>query len=236
MMWFEASDITTFPDVETALSEPDGLLACGGNLSKTTLLSAYRCGIFPWFSDGEPIMWWSPSLRAVIATDHVHISKNMAKLMRQQRVEVSFDTDFSAVIARCALPSPVDCREQTWITPQMQRAYQCLHDEGYAHSVEIRDKNNQLIGGLYGVFINNCFCGESMFSEQSNASKLALIYLAQFLHHFGCEVIDCQMPTTHLLTMGAQTMPRKTFCDMIKKQNTNSALYGKSWRDLWRPY
>ncbi len=234
--WFDNADISTFPDIDTALVEPDGLLALGGNLSVATLTQAYRCGIFPWFSDDDPIMWWSPSQRAIIRPSHIHISKNMKKLMRQQRYRITIDKTFSSVLQHCSTDSHIIERQETWITTEMQWAYQELFAKNIAHSVEVWNEKDELVGGLYGVFVKNCFCGESMFSGEKNTSKLALIHLAQFLQSYRCEVIDCQLPTAHLMSLGANVMPRKDFISMLNQSDDNQQLINKNWSALWQQY
>ncbi|PID64904.1 MAG: leucyl/phenylalanyl-tRNA--protein transferase [Gammaproteobacteria bacterium] len=239
--WFDGQDILHFPSVERALAEPDGLLAIGGNLSVETLRNAYENGIFPWFDETQPIMWWSPSIRAVIQTRHIHISKNMHKLIRQtqkqgqshgqSRYQITADRHFSAVVAACSAVKAT--RQSTWITKAMQQAYQQLYDNGIAHSIEVCNADKQLVGGLYGVFVKNCFCGESMFSGEKNTSKLALIALAEFLNRHGCPLIDCQLPTAHLATMGAVEIPRKAFINQLKNMPANSALVQQNWITRW---
>lgn len=230
--WFDDGDIACFPAVERALTEPDGLLAIGGNLSATTLQQAYEHGIFPWFDDDQPIMWWSPSLRAVLDVDGVHIGKNMKKLLKQERYSVSVDRHFAAVAAACATLG--NKRQATWITADMQRAYCDLHALGMAHSIEVWNADKQLVGGLYGVFVKNCFCGESMFSYESNTSKLALISLAAFLKAHNCQMIDCQLPTEHLSSMGAIEMPRSVFVELLANMPFNELLAHRSWGHLWQ--
>lgn len=227
--WLPDAEVSTFPDVTNALKEPDGLLAIGGDLSAKTLLKAYQQGIFPWFTEEQPIMWWAPSVRAIIRPDAVHVSKNMYKLWRRQAYRLSADTAFADVVKNCS------AREQTWITDKMCVAYQALYQQGVAHSVEVYDKDNCLVGGLYGVFVKNCFCGESMFSHQTNASKLALIALAQFLQQHGCEMIDCQLPTEHLQSMGAKSISRADFVEKLIKMTDNEYLVNTRWTDLWQP-
>lgn len=234
--WFTDGDIKDFPNPRYALDEPDGLLALGGNLSVSTLYNAYQHGIFPWFAENQPIMWWSPSVRAVINPRTIHVSKNMKKLIKKQKYYYRIDSQFSNVVSACALPSAIDPRQQTWITAEMQYAYQQLFDEGIAHSVEVYDPNDQLVGGLYGVFINNCFCGESMFSQKNNTSKLALIQLAKFLQAFDCQMIDCQLPTAHLTNMGAVAMPRMTFLQQLNTMTENQQLNQQHWRQQWQHY
>ncbi len=230
VVWLPDANITAFPAVARALREPDGLLAVGGNLSTGSLLAAYQQGVFPWFNEGDPIMWWSPSVRAVIPTDSVYISKNMAKLMRGQRYRLCADSAFSAVVTACA------ARSHTWITPEMRDAYCALHADGMAHSVEVFDDKNSLVGGLYGVFVKNIFCGESMFSLVADTSKLALIYLANFLQKHHCLWIDCQMPTAHLTRMGAIAVSRCKFVAELDKMEDNALLRGVCWRGLWQSY
>lgn len=231
--WYPHTPVIDFPPFSQALSDPDGLLLMGGDLSQTSLQNAYSSGIFPWFSEGDPIMWWSPSERAVIDTNHVHISKNMRKLLKQPRYHVEIDCDFETVIRHCAFHKG---RESTWITEEMQAAYCHLHHVGLAHSVAVYDKDNQLVGGLYGVFVKNIFCGESMFSLQPNTSKLALIHLSQFLSAHGCDKIDCQIPTLHLSRMGAKVLERADFINKLQNMNNNEKLNNCHWRSLWRHY
>lgn len=226
--WLPDADVPTFPDVAKALSEPDGLLAVGGNLSVKTLLNAYSKGIFPWFAEEQPILWWSPSVRAIIVPSAIHVSKNMQKMLRRQAYCLAADTAFADVVMQCS------AREQTWITDDMRVAYGELHRGGMAHSVEVYDQSKRLIGGLYGVFVGNCFCGESMFSHRDNASKLALIALAQFLQRYGCELIDCQLPTKHLQSMGAQSVSRADFVEKLDKMRNNRYLLNRRWTDLWQ--
>lgn len=230
--WYPPAEITAFPSVETALDDPDGLLLMGGDLSVVSLSHAYASGVFPWFSEGDPILWWSPSQRAVIPTDAVHISKNMRKLIKQRRYHILIDNDFDVVITACSQES--EGRESTWITPDMQLAYQQLHDVGMAHSVAVYNTEKQLVGGLYGVFVKNVFCGESMFSREPNTSKLALIALSQFLMTHGCRMIDCQLPTPHLSRMGAVTIERNEFVGKLQKMNDNEQLNKTHWRNLWQ--
>lgn len=223
--WFSDNDITEFPSVELALREPNGLLVIGGNLSVQTLQSAYRSGVFPWYEAGQPIMWWSPSMRAVVPAADMHVSKNMAKLIRQNRYQIKFDSDFAAIVSACS------AREATWITEEMQVAYLRLYQLGIAHSVGVYDDDNTLVGGLYGVFTRNCFCGESMFSHMPNTSKLALIALADFLQRHGCAIIDCQLPTAHLQRMGAVAVPRADFISLLQSMTENQALISRKWGD-----
>ncbi|MEW5782702.1 MAG: leucyl/phenylalanyl-tRNA--protein transferase [Pseudomonadota bacterium] len=198
-----------FPPVSRALAEPNGLLCAGGDLSPPRLISAYRRGIFPWFSEGEPILWWSPDPRMVLFPEALKISRSLAKTLRNADYQVKLDTAFDAVIAACAA-TPRPGQHGTWITAEMQAAYRRLHALGYAHSVETW-RDGRLIGGLYGVAIGRAFFGESMFSLERDASKIALAHLCRYLcvHNFG--MIDCQMETAHLHSLGARPMPREAF-------------------------
>ena len=203
-----------FPPVEQALNEPNGLLAFGGDLRPERLLLAYQNGIFPWYQDDQPILWWSPDPRGVIFPDQIHISRSMRKVLANDRFAVRMDTAFIDVMRGCAELTPQ--RNGTWITPAMQRAYYELHLLGHAHSIEIWD-GEQLVGGLYGVAYGAVFFGESMFSRVPNASKAALIRLCQQLRQWGFAVIDCQLGSDHLETMGAQVIPRSEFIDLLKQ-------------------
>jgi leucyl/phenylalanyl-tRNA--protein transferase len=202
-----------FPPVETALREPNGLLAMGGDLSPARLLDAYRHGIFPWFNPGEPILWWSPDPRMVLVPGEVRVTRSLAKRLRNSGFEVRVDTAFAEVMRACAAPRPPAPREGetgTWISPAMVAAYSRLFDAGYAHSVETWH-DGRLVGGLYGVAIGRMFYGESMFSREPDASKVALVRLARQLQQWDFGLIDCQMETPHLASLGARTMPRAMF-------------------------
>ncbi|MEZ0154936.1 MAG: leucyl/phenylalanyl-tRNA--protein transferase [Candidatus Reddybacter sp.] len=203
-----------FPAPATALDYPDGLLAAGGNLSVDTLLSAYRQGIFPWYEQGQPILWWSPNPRAVIVPAQIHISKSLAKTLRRGGYRVTTDQAFAAVINACAEPRPEHLdrpdENHTWISAEIIAAYIRLFEAGHAHSVEYW-LDDQLCGGLYGLAIGNVFCGESMFSRASNASKIAFSHLARGLEEAGFVLIDCQIENEHLNSLGAQTMTREDF-------------------------
>lgn len=213
-----------FPDPNTALDDPDGLLAVGGNLQPDTLLSAYYNGIFPWYNEDDPILWWSPSTRCVIDPLDLHISKSLQKLLRQQRFTISFDQAFEQVINACAQR---DSKTDTWINSDMISAYIALNKLGVAHSVEVW-QGSRLVGGAYGVAIGAVFCGESMFSKESNASKVALVHLTQYLSGLGFQLIDCQLVSSHLLTMGAKSLKRPKFLQILQKLrniNTNFSPY-----------
>lgn len=204
--WLEAGD--PFPPVEAALRQPNGLLAAGGDLSASRLLAAYERGIFPWFNEDEPVLWWSPDPRMVLYVDEVHVSKSLRKILRGGRFAVSFDRAFRDVMLGCAEPRPA--QDGTWITDEMLEAYGRLAAEGHAHSVEVW-QDDALVGGLYGVSVGRMFFGESMFSRRPDASKVALVYLAWQLRAWGFPVIDCQMSTTHLASLGAREVPRARF-------------------------
>ena len=199
---------TFFPPVETALAEPNGLLAMGGDLSVERLLAAYRHGIFPWFNPGEPILWWSPDPRMVLVPGEIRVTRSLAKRMRNAGFEVRLDTAFVEVMRACAAPR--EGAGGTWISSAMVAAYTRLFDAGYAHSVETWHAG-RLVGGLYGVAIGRMFYGESMFSREPDASKVALVRLARQLQHWNFGLIDCQMETPHLASLGAHTMPRAEF-------------------------
>ena len=218
-----ATDNIHFPPLSEALSDPAGLLAVGGDLSVPRLLNAYQSGIFPWFGEGDPILWWAPTPRMVLQPEKIQISKSMAKLMRQKRYQITFDQAFDRVVKQCAdTPRSTQLDQQaTWIVPAMQIAYKRLFEAGYAHSIEVWDQAN-LVGGLYGVAIGKIFCGESMFSHRSNTSKLAFIALAQWLQKWQFNLIDCQLPTDHLASLGAEAISKTAFESYL----SNNALYG----------
>ena len=197
-----------FPPVETALREPNGLLAMGGDLSAERLLDAYRHGIFPWFNPGEPILWWSPDPRMVLVPGEIRVTRSLAKRIRNSGFEVRLDTVFADVMRACA--EPREGAGGTWISPAMVAAYTRLHQAGYAHSVETWH-DGRLAGGLYGVAIGRMFYGESMFSCEPDASKVALVRLARQLQRWNFGLIDCQMETAHLASLGARTLPRTAF-------------------------
>ena len=198
-----------FPSPEFALAEPDGLLAFGGDLSPQRLLHAYRSGIFPWYSDGEPILWWSPSQRAVFRTDAIHLPTRLRRSLRDSNWIVRMNTSFDEVIAACAT-APRAGQAGTWITPAMQHAYSALHRLGHAHSIEVLD-GGQLVGGLYGLAIGRMFCGESMYSAESGASTVALVALARHLHAHGWPLIDAQVPNAHTQRLGVETWSRRDY-------------------------
>lgn len=208
---------TPFPSVTTALVEPNGLLAAGADLSQERLLSAYRQGIFPWYSLGKPILWWSPDPRMVLAPAAFRWHRSLRQRVKKGGFEFRLDTAFSEVVQACAAPR--EDAEGTWIVPEMQTAYQALHAAGYAHSAEIW-VDGVLVGGLYGVAIGRMFYGESMFSRMTDGSKLALALLCERLVAWGFGLIDCQMETAHLASLGARPMARAAFLQRVAALTT----------------
>ena len=214
-----------FPPVESAT--PDGLLAVGGDLSSTRLVEAYRHGIFPWYNPGEPILWWSPDPRAVLCPAKLKISRSLRKTLKRGHFEVTFDTAFREVMLACAAPRAQHPGGGTWITDDMVAAYCALHAQGIAHSVEVWHER-QLAGGLYGVALGGVFFGESMFTRITDASKVALATLAQALNARGFTLIDCQLPSAHLASLGAGQIPRNQFMLELRE-----ALKRPGWPGRW---
>ena len=206
-----------FPPLDRALDEPEGLLAAGGDLAPERLLAAYRRGIFPWYSAGQPVLWWSPNPREVLDPREFKCSRSLAKTLRNRDFEVAFDRDFPAVVQACAARR--DNSPGTWITPEMHAAYCTLFQHGHAHSVEVR-LAGQLVGGLYGVLLGGVFFGESMFSRERDASKVALARLVEKGLVAGLQLIDCQLPTPHLRTLGSKPMPRAAFGALVAQYTT----------------
>lgn len=204
--WLDAHD--RFPPVQRALAQPNGLLAAGADLTVARLVEAYRSGIFPWYSEGQPVLWWSPDPRMVLIPAEFKLPRSLKKRLARRDYEVRADTAFEAVIRACAAPRPN--QEGTWITADMIAAYTALHRAGHAHCVETWI-GGELAGGLYGVALGRVFCGESMFTHASDASKIALAHLARQLERWGCGMIDCQMTTAHLARFGAREIPRAEF-------------------------
>jgi leucyl/phenylalanyl-tRNA--protein transferase len=214
LTWLAPGDPSdAFPPLEMALSEPEGLLAAGGDLDAERLLYAYRNGIFPWYEDGQPLLWWSPDPRCVLQADDLHVSRRLRRELRKGSAEVRFNTVFGEVIRACAAPRR--SQQGTWITSQMIVAYEHLHEQGWAHSIEIW-RDNELTGGLYGLAIGRVFFGESMFSREPSASKIALLALSRHLHRGDFELLDCQVASQHLLDLGATLMPRRHFAAALK--------------------
>ena len=214
--WLGHAPDAPFPPAKSAMRDPNGLLAAGGDLTAARLLNAYSHGIFPWFSEGEPLLWWSPDPRMVFHTDGVRLSSKFRRQLRSSPWTLRADTSFDAVIKACA-STPRPGQRGTWITPPMQTAYRALHRQGHAHSVEVFD-GDALVGGIYGVSIGQMFFGESMFSGVSGGSKVALAGLAHFLRHQGWPLIDAQVENDHLQTLGAITLPRADFLDIVQQQ------------------
>lgn len=215
-----------FPPPETALREPDGLLALGGDLSPVRLLNAYASGIFPWFSQGQPLLWWSPDPRMVFRTEGVHLASRFRRSLRGSSWVLRADTRFREVIEACAA-SPRPGQDGTWISTDMVEAYAALHALGFAHSIEVLE-GERLVGGIYGVAIGRMFFGESMFSACSGGSKVALAGLARTLGGWGWPLIDAQVENDHLLRMGAEHWPRQRFLDVVREQVAAEAVPG-SW-------
>ncbi len=220
---FELSEKSSFPPPHFA--EGDGLLAVGGDLSEERLVRAYYMGIFPWYSEPDPILWWSPDPRLVLFPDELNVSRRLRRTMRSGLFRITMDTAFDQVIEHCAV-IPRRHEKGTWITPAMISAYKRLHRSGFAHSVETWSAD-QLVGGLYGVAIGRCFFGESMFSLQSNASKVALVELVAYLHKKKFRLIDCQVTTAHLKNFGAREIPRSEFLNLLKKYREKPSLRGQ---------
>lgn len=213
LVWLPVDDDRVpFPHPDTALDDPDGLLAVGGSLTARRLMAAYRAGIFPWYTQGQPVLWWSPNPRAVLFPDRIKVSRSLRKTLRRGRFRVTMDRAFQQVIRACAAARGE--REGTWITPAMAAAYTHLHVSGHAHSVEVW-QDDQLVGGLYGVALGRAFFGESMFSRVSDASKVALVHLAGQLCRWGYGLIDCQVESAHLASLGAESIPRRDFLGLL---------------------
>ncbi|BFM49122.1 leucyl/phenylalanyl-tRNA--protein transferase [Marinomonas sp. THO17] len=202
------------PQPHKALQDPEGLSALGGDLSCERLIHLYRHGFFPWYSDPDPILWWHPEQRCVLKPEHFHTSKSLSKAIKKGQYQFSINHAFDAVIGHCsALRAD---KEGTWISKDIKRAYQSLHKLGFAHSVEVW-QDEQLIGGFYGVAMGQVFFGESMFSLQANASKIALKTFCDQANHFNIQLIDCQVKSEHLLSLGAKLIPRNDFITQLKR-------------------
>lgn len=213
IVWIAESDPPeAFPPVEQALREPEGLLAAGGDLGTPRLLAAYRRGIFPWYEEGQPLLWWSPDPRCVFRAGDLHLSRRLRKEIRRSTFEVRTNTAFAAVIRACA--GPRRYQRGTWITRDMLEAYERLYAEGWAHSIEVWS-GDELAGGLYGLAIGRAFFGESMFSAQTNASKYALLYIDRLLRDGRFGLLDCQVRSPHLQSMGAKSLPRSSFVTLL---------------------
>ncbi len=232
LQWLEPQSNSHFPAVETTLDEPEGLLAAGGDLSNQRLINAYKNGIFPWYSPGEPILWWSPNPRFVLIPQQIKISRSLGKNVRNNSFEIRMDTAFEEVVSICA-SQPRKDQPGTWITDEMRQAYINMHHAGHAHCVECWN-GDELVGGLYGIHTGQVFCGESMFSRQSNASKIALVHLCQFLHLQGFKLIDSQVYTEHLERLGAKMIPRSEYIDIL--QQAHSVDMPNNWSSLFNRY
>lgn len=217
--WLDDNSVD-FPPTSIAQSDPNGLLAAGGDLSSERLISAYRRGIFPWYEEGQPILWWSPTPRCVMLTDQIHISKSLARFIRKTNMYCTFNQSFEQVITACAAPR--NYTDETWITNTMMAAYIELFNQGIAHSVEVW-QNKELVGGLYGLRIGQMFFGESMFSTITNASKIAMVQLCYSMRHANMPMLDCQVSSEHLLSLGAQLLPRDKFENTLHQLVNQSA-------------
>ncbi|MFK8054044.1 MAG: leucyl/phenylalanyl-tRNA--protein transferase [Woeseiaceae bacterium] len=213
LYWLGTESDTDFPPVEQALTEPNGLLAAGGDLSRQRLLAAYQRGIFPWYGDGQPILWWSPDPRMVLRPTDFHCSRSLKRHVRKHPIRITCNVAFSLVMDHCAAPR--DGEDGTWITHEMKDAYVDLHQSGWAHSLEIWS-GDEITGGIYGIAIGNVFFGESMFSAQTNGSKMALMALCHLLAADHFELLDCQMHTAHLQSLGAKLWSRETFSQAVE--------------------
>jgi leucyl/phenylalanyl-tRNA--protein transferase len=219
--WLDRRD--PFPPVELALREPNGLLAAGGDLSPERLVDAYTRGIFPWFGEDDPLLWWSPDPRMVLFVGELHQSRSLRRVVKGRRFTVTLDRAFADVMAGCAEPRAY--ADGTWITGEMVQAYRALAERGVAHSVEAWAEG-QLVGGLYGVAIGRMFYGESMFSRESDASKVALVTLTRQLERWGFDMIDCQMSTDHLASLGAREVPRAEFLRRLRELTRQPPVAG----------
>jgi leucyl/phenylalanyl-tRNA--protein transferase len=223
--WLEPGQ--PFPAVEKALKSPDGLLCAGEELTPARILEAYRRGIFPWYSEGDPVLWWSPDPRMVLFPAELKVSRSLAKTVKRGTFETRVDTAFTRVMKECAAPR--DGQSGTWIVPEMIEAYTDLHRRGFAHSVESW-QDGELAGGLYGLWLAPVFFGESMFSRATDASKVALVKLVEMVVAKGARLIDCQQATPHLGTLGARPIPRKAFSQLLQ-DSIQCAPSGESWAD-----
>lgn len=232
LQWLAPESNAEFPPVETSLSEPEGLLAAGGDLSITRLVRAYQSGVFPWYSPGEPILWWAPNPRFVLMPEQLKVSRSLRKNVRNNAFKIRMDTAFEQVISICA-KQPRKDQPGTWITEEMQQAYIDMHYAGHAHCVECWD-GDYLVGGLYGIHTGQVFCGESMFSRVSNASKIALVHLCGFLQFHGFKLIDSQVYTEHLERLGARMIPRDEYIEIL--QQSNVVAMPDNWGKLFNIY
>lgn len=227
----QIQDYVTFPSVAEA---HEGIVCVGGELAPEVLITAYRNGIFPWYNEGEEILWWSPEERCVVKPGMVNESKSMRPLLNSSKFSLTMDTCFDEVIASCRyIERPA--QDGTWIVDEMEDAYKVLHHLGLAHSLEVKNESGSLVGGLYGVSIGKMFYGESMFSKQSNMSKLAFIHLSRFLVGMGFEMIDCQVHNKHLESMGCENISREKFIKKNRLGINHKTMIG-SWSEVFKKY
>jgi len=224
--WLDDHDVNFFPPIDYALEEPNGLLCVGGDLSPERLLAAYRYSLFPWFNDDQPILWWSPNPRAVLLPADIHISRSLRKAIRKKKYRITFDQCFTDVVSACAEPRPYEAN--TWISDEIRRAYTQLHQLGYAHSVEAW-QGEQLMGGLYGIALGKVFFGESMFSRATDSSKIAFVYLTRQLQQWGFQLIDCQVASEHLTSLGAIDIDRNQFIDLLDQHSEPAIQRPAPW-------
>lgn len=215
--WIERGSSQPFPPVSQAFVRPNGLLAAGADLSPPRLLDAYRAGIFPWYSPGEPTLWWSPDPRLVIEPARIHVPRRLRRTVRSGQFELTLDKDFNAVVTACAAPRPG--QPGTWITGEMKTAFGVLHELGHAHSLEVWQAG-ELVGGIYGLAMGQVFFGESMFRRRRDCSKIALVALCELLAVNGGQLLDCQVESDHLRRLGAIALPRADFCDLLGRLTT----------------
>ncbi len=227
LAWLQSD--TPFPPIDSALRDPNGLLAAGSELSTTRLLDAYRRGIFPWYSDGQPVLWWCPDPRMVLPVEEFRLTRSLRKVVRRQCFDIRVDTVFRAVMERCA-DTPRAGQGGTWITTDVIDAFAALHAGGFAHSVEAW-RDGCLVGGLYGVAIGRMFFGESMFADETDASKVALVHLIGILRTMGFPLVDCQQETRHLASFGARPIPRREFAERLAAL-VHSPAPGGRWAPL----
>jgi len=226
--WLDADDLShSFPPPDSALDDPEGLIAAGGDLTPARILKAYQCGIFPWYQEPQPILWWCPNPRGVLYPKKAIAHKSVLRTLRRKQWSVSYDKDFAAVIQACAEPRRYS--NNTWITAEMSAAYIQLHHLGHAHSIEIWDPQERLVGGIYGLSIGRLFAGESMFSRENDASKIALLWLAAYCDSWGYAVIDTQLPSQHLTSMGGEAISRQQYIHQLKNYS-NQQVDEQAWR------
>ncbi|MDP5208932.1 leucyl/phenylalanyl-tRNA--protein transferase [Microbulbifer sp. 2205BS26-8] len=228
LVWLDDQHIA-FPSTAAALTDPNGLLAAGGDLTPEWLLAAYRRGIFPWYSDGQPILWWSPSPRCVVFPQAFRVGRSLQKVLRRKTFRVTFDRAFESVIDGCRIQRASG--EGTWITDRLRRAFIHMHHLGLSHSVEVW-RNGDLVGGLYGIALGRVFFGESMFHREKDASKVAFVHLVRQLELWGCPLIDCQVGSPHLTSWGAVEIYRRDF-EHLLKSGLKQPAFAKPWKLSW---